>query len=49
MTGHVTSWHYKKIDSGTQVKQDNFKKTIEKFAKQINTIQKNLNSAVKDK
>lgn len=53
----VTRWVKARIDelveeemgSGTQVEQDDFKAAVEQFASRMNSVQKNLDSAVKDK
>lgn len=39
----------KKLGSGTQVEQDDFKAVVEQFAQQIKTDQKDLNEQVKNK
>lgn len=53
----ITRWVKARIDelveeemgSGTQVEQDDFKEAVEKFGERMDAIQKNLDSAVKDK
>lgn len=37
------------MDSGTQVKQDDFKAAVKQFTIQMKTVQKNLDDQVKDK
>lgn len=49
MKAYIDMLVEEKIGSSTQVKQDKLKVVIEQFARQIETVQKDLDEQVKDK